>query len=146
MAKIRLYDSTTCRLCAENNDNGEMLFTDDSEETELSAMVNRYLPLKVRKRESDASNVSQKSRLQLDFLVLCNMEARLISIVYNTINTSVPTAWIKSFLTFLAPVIRPGISAHPTVNKCQSLPLNEISLHLDEPLFRLCLIYYIIKD
>ncbi|XP_014210736.1 zinc finger protein 184 [Copidosoma floridanum] len=47
MADVRLYDSTICRLCAEDNDNGEMLFTDDSEETELSAMVNRYLPLKI---------------------------------------------------------------------------------------------------
>ncbi|OXU19960.1 hypothetical protein TSAR_013867 [Trichomalopsis sarcophagae] len=47
MAEIRLYDSTICRLCAENNDNGEMLFTHESQDTELSAMVNRYLPLKV---------------------------------------------------------------------------------------------------
>ncbi|XP_058809271.1 zinc finger protein 665-like [Phymastichus coffea] len=47
MAKISLYNSTVCRLCAEENNNGEILFTDDSEETDLSVMINRYLPLKV---------------------------------------------------------------------------------------------------
>lgn len=49
MAEICLYDSKICRLCAENNDNGELLFTEESEETELSSMINRYLPFKVWK-------------------------------------------------------------------------------------------------
>lgn len=44
MAEILLKDSTICRLCAEDNVNGEFLFTDDSE---LSTMINRYLPVKV---------------------------------------------------------------------------------------------------
>ncbi|KAJ8681045.1 hypothetical protein QAD02_016832 [Eretmocerus hayati] len=47
MAAIPLSESTICRLCAEENDSGEYLFTGDPGETDLSAMINRYLPLKV---------------------------------------------------------------------------------------------------
>lgn len=49
MAVVRLYDSTICRLCAEDNGNGELLYRSESDHTDLSSMVNRYLPLKVRK-------------------------------------------------------------------------------------------------
>ncbi|KAG7208297.1 hypothetical protein KM043_014539 [Ampulex compressa] len=48
MANVRLYDSTICRLCAEDNDNGELLYSAEVEEPDLSSMVNRYLPLKIR--------------------------------------------------------------------------------------------------
>ncbi|XP_015431124.1 PREDICTED: zinc finger and SCAN domain-containing protein 2-like [Dufourea novaeangliae] len=48
MAEVRLYDSTICRLCAENNGNGELLYTGDNEDPDLSSMVNRYLPLKIQ--------------------------------------------------------------------------------------------------
>ncbi|XP_076545050.1 uncharacterized protein LOC117604279 isoform X1 [Osmia lignaria lignaria] len=48
MAEVRLYDSTICRLCAEDNGNGELLYMDDTEDPDLSSMVNRYLPLKIR--------------------------------------------------------------------------------------------------
>lgn len=47
MDDILLYDSTICRLCAENNTNGVNLFTDNSEYPDLSSLINRYLPLKV---------------------------------------------------------------------------------------------------
>ncbi|XP_011506079.1 PREDICTED: zinc finger protein 676-like isoform X2 [Ceratosolen solmsi marchali] len=69
MAKICLYDSTTCRLCAENNDNGEMLFTDDSEETELSAMINRYLPLKVHDDGNLPRTICPGCNIQLEATV-----------------------------------------------------------------------------
>ena len=48
MAEVRLYDSTICRLCAEDNGNGELLYIGDSDDPDLSSMVNRYLPLKIR--------------------------------------------------------------------------------------------------
>ncbi|XP_017788534.1 PREDICTED: zinc finger and SCAN domain-containing protein 2-like [Habropoda laboriosa] len=48
MAEVRLYDSTICRLCAEDNGNGELLYMGDSDDPDLSSMVNRYLPLKIR--------------------------------------------------------------------------------------------------
>ncbi|OAD56631.1 hypothetical protein WN48_03092 [Eufriesea mexicana] len=48
MAEVRLYDSTICRLCAEDNGNGELLYIEDSDDPDLSSMVNRYLPLKIR--------------------------------------------------------------------------------------------------
>ncbi|XP_063984005.1 zinc finger protein 184-like isoform X2 [Diachasmimorpha longicaudata] len=47
MAEVSLYDSTICRLCAENNPSGELLFTSGDEEPDLSTMINRYLPLKI---------------------------------------------------------------------------------------------------
>ncbi|XP_076298916.1 uncharacterized protein LOC143217987 isoform X1 [Lasioglossum baleicum] len=48
MAEVRLYDSTICRLCAEDNGNGELLYMGDNDDPDLSSMVNRYLPLKIR--------------------------------------------------------------------------------------------------
>ncbi|XP_066593570.1 uncharacterized protein [Prorops nasuta] len=48
MSEIRLYDSTICRLCAEDNGNGELLYSGESEDPDLGSMINRYLPLKVR--------------------------------------------------------------------------------------------------
>ncbi|XP_015516983.1 zinc finger and SCAN domain-containing protein 2 isoform X1 [Neodiprion lecontei] len=46
--EVPLYDSAVCRLCAEDNGNGEFLYAADGEESDLSSMVNRYLPLKIR--------------------------------------------------------------------------------------------------
>ncbi|XP_043264633.1 zinc finger and SCAN domain-containing protein 2-like isoform X1 [Colletes gigas] len=48
MAEVRLYDSTICRLCAEDNGNGELLYMGDNDDPDLSSMVNRYLPLKIQ--------------------------------------------------------------------------------------------------
>ncbi|XP_011299469.1 zinc finger protein 271-like [Fopius arisanus] len=48
MVDVTLYDSTICRLCAEDNASGELLFTSGENEPDLSSMVNRYLPLKIR--------------------------------------------------------------------------------------------------
>ncbi|XP_043677255.1 zinc finger protein 347-like isoform X1 [Vespula pensylvanica] len=48
MAVVRLYDSTICRLCAEDNGNGELLYRGEGDDPDLSSMVNRYLPLKIR--------------------------------------------------------------------------------------------------
>lgn len=45
---VCLYNSAICRLCAEDNGNGELLYTSDGDEADLSSMVNRYLPLKIR--------------------------------------------------------------------------------------------------
>lgn len=47
MADTTLYNSTICRLCGENNINGEFLYTFENEESDLSSMINRYLPIKV---------------------------------------------------------------------------------------------------
>ncbi|XP_043504113.1 PR domain zinc finger protein 5-like isoform X1 [Polistes fuscatus] len=48
MAGVCLYDSTICRLCAEDNSNGELLYRDEGDDSNLSSMVNRYLPLKIQ--------------------------------------------------------------------------------------------------
>lgn len=45
--EVHLYDSTYCRLCAEENPSGVLLYSVDDSETDLSALVNRYLPFKV---------------------------------------------------------------------------------------------------
>jgi hypothetical protein len=45
--EVQLYDSTYCRLCAEENPSGVLLYSDDDSEADLSGMVNRYLPFKV---------------------------------------------------------------------------------------------------
>lgn len=58
MAEVRLYDSTICRLCAEDNGNGELLYMADGDDPDLSSMVNRYLPLKVRNFETLDSNLT----------------------------------------------------------------------------------------
>lgn len=44
---VLLYDSTFCRLCAEENDNGILLFATEENEQDLCSTINRYLPLKV---------------------------------------------------------------------------------------------------
>lgn len=64
--EVPLYDSAVCRLCAEDNGNGEYLYTADGEDSDLSSMVNRYLPLKVL----DNRIYNKHIRQQLDFLVL----------------------------------------------------------------------------
>lgn len=48
MVDVHLYDSTICRLCAAENGN-EHLFVSEAGESDLSSLVNRYLPLKVRR-------------------------------------------------------------------------------------------------
>lgn len=45
--EVHLYDSTYCRLCAEENPSGVLLYSVDDSEADLSGMVNRYLPFKV---------------------------------------------------------------------------------------------------
>jgi hypothetical protein len=45
--EVHLYDSTYCRLCAEENPSGVLLYSIDDSETDLSTLVNRYLPFKV---------------------------------------------------------------------------------------------------
>lgn len=45
---VHLYDSTICRLCAADNGN-EHLFISEVGESDLCSLVNRYLPLKVRR-------------------------------------------------------------------------------------------------
>lgn len=46
--EVYLYNSTVCRLCGEENDNGTLLYTNDDNNQELSEIINTYLPLKVR--------------------------------------------------------------------------------------------------
>ncbi|XP_046401718.1 zinc finger protein 264-like [Ischnura elegans] len=43
-----LYDSSFCRLCAEDNPSGVLLYNADDLEPDLSSLVNRYLPLKIQ--------------------------------------------------------------------------------------------------
>lgn len=45
--EVHLYNSTYCRLCAEENPSGVLLYSVDDSETDLSGLVNRYLPFKV---------------------------------------------------------------------------------------------------
>ncbi|XP_049774994.1 zinc finger protein 599-like [Schistocerca cancellata] len=45
--EVQLYDSTYCRLCAENNSSGVFLYSSEDSEPDLSTLINKYLPLKV---------------------------------------------------------------------------------------------------
>ncbi|CAH4011725.1 unnamed protein product [Pieris brassicae] len=45
--EVYLYNSTVCRLCGEENDNGTLLYTNEEYNQELSETINKYLPLKV---------------------------------------------------------------------------------------------------
>ncbi|XP_017769673.1 PREDICTED: zinc finger protein 271-like [Nicrophorus vespilloides] len=46
---VLLCDSTICRLCGEENENGTVLFEQDESKENLSDLVNKYLPIKVDK-------------------------------------------------------------------------------------------------
>lgn len=45
--EVFLYNSTVCRLCGEENDNGTVLYVLEDNNTSLSEIVNTYLPIKV---------------------------------------------------------------------------------------------------
>lgn len=46
---VYLHQSNICRLCAENNPNGVLLFDNSEPDSDLSSLINQYLPFKVRK-------------------------------------------------------------------------------------------------
>ncbi|XP_075992743.1 uncharacterized protein LOC142987689 [Anticarsia gemmatalis] len=45
--EVFLYNSTVCRLCGEENDNGTLLYTCEENNSNLSDIINTYLPIKV---------------------------------------------------------------------------------------------------
>lgn len=45
--EVVLYNSTVCRLCAEENDNGTFLYSTEENNENISDLVNAYLPIKV---------------------------------------------------------------------------------------------------
>nr|XP_026489304.1 zinc finger and SCAN domain-containing protein 2-like isoform X1 [Vanessa tameamea] len=45
--EVFLYNSTVCRLCGEENDNGTLLYSSEENNQNLSEIINSYLPLKV---------------------------------------------------------------------------------------------------
>lgn len=45
--EVFLYNSTVCRLCGEENDNGTLLYSSDENRPNLSEVINTYLPIKV---------------------------------------------------------------------------------------------------
>lgn len=45
--EVFLYNSTVCRLCGEENDNGTLLYTCEENIQSLSEVINVYLPIKV---------------------------------------------------------------------------------------------------
>ncbi|XP_053603404.1 zinc finger and SCAN domain-containing protein 2-like isoform X2 [Plodia interpunctella] len=45
--EVYLYNSTVCRLCGEENDNGTLLYSCEENNQTLSEIVNTYLPIKV---------------------------------------------------------------------------------------------------
>ncbi|XP_063233900.1 zinc finger protein 34-like isoform X2 [Bacillus rossius redtenbacheri] len=44
---VQLYDSTYCRLCAEDNISGVFLYSIDETDFDISSLINRYLPFKI---------------------------------------------------------------------------------------------------
>lgn len=50
--EVLLYDSTICRLCAQENSNGIIIFNNPDTEADISKLINKYLPLKVIKLTS----------------------------------------------------------------------------------------------
>ncbi|XP_068621025.1 zinc finger protein 184-like [Battus philenor] len=45
--EVFLYNSTVCRLCGEENDNGNLLYLSEENNQNLSEIINTYLPIKV---------------------------------------------------------------------------------------------------
>ncbi|CAH2239037.1 jg23589 [Pararge aegeria aegeria] len=45
--EVFLYNSTVCRLCGEENDNGNLLYSCDENNQNLCEIINSYLPIKV---------------------------------------------------------------------------------------------------
>ncbi|CAG9784123.1 unnamed protein product [Diatraea saccharalis] len=45
--EVSLYNSTVCRLCGEENDNGTFLYSSEENNQNLSELINTYLPIKV---------------------------------------------------------------------------------------------------
>ncbi|XP_051160691.1 zinc finger protein 271-like [Leptopilina boulardi] len=64
--QIYLYNSTICRLCATNSENGESLFTEDLEKPDISTMVNRYLPLKIQNDGKLPQTICPGCNIQLE--------------------------------------------------------------------------------
>lgn len=46
--EVFLYNSTVCRLCGEENDNGTLLYSGEENNQNLSDVINTYLPIKVQ--------------------------------------------------------------------------------------------------
>lgn len=46
--EVFLYNSTVCRLCGEENDNGTFLYSAEENNQNISDLVNAYMPIKVR--------------------------------------------------------------------------------------------------
>ncbi|KAF7990018.1 hypothetical protein HCN44_008692 [Aphidius gifuensis] len=69
MADTNLYNSTICRLCGENNTNGEFLYTFENEESDLSSMINRYLPIKINNDGKLPRTICPGCNIQLEATV-----------------------------------------------------------------------------
>ncbi|KAG8042552.1 hypothetical protein G9C98_005186, partial [Cotesia typhae] len=66
MDDISLYESTICRLCAENNSNGVNLFTENEEDPALSIFINRFLPLKMEGLEKPRRKRGRPPKIHVD--------------------------------------------------------------------------------
>lgn len=64
--QVYLYNSTICRLCATDSENGESLFSDDIEKPDISTMVNRYLPLKIQNDGKLPQTICPGCNIQLE--------------------------------------------------------------------------------
>ncbi|XP_043467262.1 uncharacterized protein DDB_G0283697-like isoform X2 [Leptopilina heterotoma] len=64
--QVYLYNSTICRLCATDSENGESLFSDDTEKPDISTMVNRYLPLKIQNDGKLPQTICPGCNIQLE--------------------------------------------------------------------------------
>lgn len=97
MAEVSLYDSAICRLCAEDNGNGELLYANEGDEQDLSSMVNRYLPIKV----TETIRYSVTIRPQLDLSTdNPNMEATLIFVARTGTNLLHESRYLHEFSRF----------------------------------------------
>lgn len=52
MATVTLNESNICRLCSVEFDNGVNIFESNNSSVQLDVIINRYLPLKVRKHKN----------------------------------------------------------------------------------------------
>ncbi|GLV38931.1 crooked legs [Carabus blaptoides fortunei] len=85
---VLLYDSTFCRLCAEENENGILLFATDENEPDLCSSINRYLPLKVQNDSKLPRTICPGCNIQLDAMVqfmelIINGQERLRELLRN---------------------------------------------------------------
>ncbi|CAH2007131.1 unnamed protein product [Acanthoscelides obtectus] len=66
VASTKLYDSNYCRLCGEKNENGTQIFGSKENASDLSQLINKYLPIKVEDDKKFPTSICPGCHIQLE--------------------------------------------------------------------------------